>query len=43
MAGLGLEQGFDIFEVGPQALDGALEWIEQNAGSDFFCSSMRER
>lgn len=35
MVGLGLEQGFDIFEVGPQALDGALEWIEQNAGSDF--------
>ena len=34
--GLGLEQGFDRFEAGPQALDGALQWIEQNADSDFF-------
>jgi arylsulfatase A-like enzyme len=34
--GRGLEQGFDIFETGPGALDRALQWIGQNAGADFF-------
>ena len=34
--GLGLDQGFEVFETGPQALDGALAWVGQNAGSDFF-------
>jgi len=34
--GLGLEQGFDVFETGPQALDGALEWAGQNSEADFF-------
>ena len=33
---IGLEQGFDVFETGPQALDGALEWVGQNADSNFF-------
>ena len=32
----GMDQGFDLVEAGPQALDGALQWIEQNARSDFF-------
>jgi arylsulfatase A-like enzyme len=32
----GMDQGFDLVEAGPQALEGALQWIEQNASSDFF-------
>ena len=34
--GRGLEQGFDVFEAGSAALDGALQWIGQNADLDFF-------
>jgi arylsulfatase A-like enzyme len=32
----GMDQGFDFVESGPQALEGAVQWIEQNAGDDFF-------
>ena len=34
--GRGFEQGFDVLEYGPQALAGAVQWIEQNASTDFF-------
>jgi arylsulfatase A-like enzyme len=34
--GLGLEQGFEVFATGPQALDEAAAWIAQNQGADFF-------
>lgn len=35
LAGIGLEQGFEVKELGPQALESAVEWIGQRADQDF--------